>query len=138
LGATLLADCAPRFWTVTKVPSFLATYDVSGESGEVFLLRSRTVLEQVFTGLSAVSALVAAVLWIVASRAEVPAPPGTAGVGGLVGGYLIGLNAKGQRIDLVATPAKQSLWNSRAASAAAITAALGLCSQIAHMIAMSQ
>jgi hypothetical protein len=92
------------------------------------------MLEQVFTGLGAVGALIAAVLWIVASRAEVPAPPETSGIGGLVGGYLIGLNSKGKRIDLIRTPAKQSLWNSRAALAATVTAMFSFCAALAHML----
>jgi hypothetical protein len=105
--------------------------------GWVSLLGELHVLEQIFTGLSALAALISAVLWFIASHAEVPAPPETSGVGGLVGGYLIGLNTKGQRINLVATPAKQSLWNSRAARAAGISAILLVCGQAAHIIALS-
>jgi phosphate/sulfate permease len=87
-----------------------------------------------FTVLGVIAALITAALWIVASLAEVPAPPETSGVGGLVGGYLIGLNPKGKRIELTGTIAKQSLWNSRAAFASAITAVFGACAAVAHIL----
>lgn len=92
------------------------------------------MFEQVFTGLGAIAALIAAVLWIVASRAEVPPPPETSGVGGLIGGYLIGLNPEGKRIDLIGTTAKQSLWNSRAALALTVTAFFSFCATSAHIL----
>lgn len=71
---------------------------------------------------SVLAALIAAVLWFYASKVDVPAPSNTAGVGGLIGGFLIGLNPKNERIDLIATTTTQSLWNARAAFASAISA----------------
>lgn len=92
------------------------------------------MIEQAFTGLGAVAALFAAGLWIVACRAEVPAPPQTSGVGSLLDAYLISLNPKGERIDLIGTTKKQARWNSRAALAAAITAGFGFCAALAHIL----
>ena len=80
------------------------------------------------------AALIAAVLWLIASRAETPAPSETSGVGALIGGYLIGRNHKGDRIDLMETIKKQSTWNSRAALAATITAVFGFCAALAHLV----
>jgi hypothetical protein len=82
------------------------------------------MIEQLFTWLSAVSALVAGFLWWKASTVSFPAPPETAGVGCLMGGYLIS-EIDGKRIDLHATLEAQSKWNSYAAKAATLAAVFG-------------
>lgn len=79
--------------------------------------------ETILTWASAAAALVAAILWVLASRATVPAPPETQGVGALMGGYLISM-VNGKRIDLHATLDLQSKWNAKAACAAALSAFL--------------
>jgi hypothetical protein len=93
--------------------------------------------EVVFSGLSAVCGLASASLWVVASRVEIPAPKESAGVGALLGGYLIGRNSKGERIDLIETPKQQAMWNSRAAVAAAVTSGFAVCALVAHILAAS-
>lgn len=79
------------------------------------------MVELIFSAVSAVAALAAAWLWWKASVVSVPAPPDTHGVGSLLGGYLISM-VDGKRIDLHGTLSKQSLWNTRAATAAMIAA----------------
>ena len=69
--------------------------------------------------LSAIAAIVSAYFWWRASRAAVPVPPGTHGVGALTGGYLISIS-NGVRIDLHATLELQSKYNKWAALAAGI------------------
>src|SRR5258708_4980473 len=80
-------------------------------------------VEQGSLWLSAIAAICAAYLWWRASTATVPAPPGTHGVGALLGGYLISMS-KGARIDLHATMELQSNYNARAAIAAGIASLL--------------
>jgi hypothetical protein len=75
---------------------------------------------------SGVAALVAAFFWAGSTLVEVPAPAETGGVGALLGGWLIALNTKGNRIDLPATLQRQSKWNKWAAWAAAASAILGV------------
>lgn len=74
--------------------------------------------------IAAIGGLVAAWLWWKGTRVEVPAPPETDGVGALMGGYLISVNAKGERYDLHETLKQQSKWNGRAARASAIVAVI--------------
>lgn len=92
------------------------------------------MFELIFTALAAAGALIVAGLWIKASYAEVPAPAETSGVGGLIGGYLIGVNPKGERIDLIGTVQEQSHWNSRAACWSAFPAVCGFCAAVAHVL----
>jgi hypothetical protein len=75
--------------------------------------------------LAAVVAAAAAVLWWISATTSEPAPPDTAGVGALMGGYLISLDRNGRRIDLHKTLEKQSYWSARAAFAAGVSAVLG-------------
>ncbi|MDA9400657.1 hypothetical protein XH79_18170 [Bradyrhizobium sp. CCBAU 45389] len=79
-------------------------------------------------GLTAGLAVLAALLWLKSATVTVPAPADTAGVGALIGGYLISLDKKGQRIDLHETLKKQSSWSAYAAIAAAASA---VCSGLA-------
>lgn len=88
----------------------------------------------IFAGLTALASLIAGILWVQACRSEVPAPSNTAGVGGLIGGYLIGLNSKKQRIDLIGTYEAQSKWNSWAAAATATAAFCASVSFIAQLM----
>ena len=74
---------------------------------------------------AAISAFLAAVFWVMAARAREDAPPETAGVGALLGGYLVSRDAKG-RYDLHRTLEKQSRWNSCAAWSAAVAAVLSI------------
>ncbi|MCS3741980.1 hypothetical protein FHX16_003972 [Rhizobium sp. BK661] len=71
--------------------------------------------------IAALAGLLAALFWYRAAIAEVPAPKDTAGVGALLGGWLISLS-KGKRIDLHKTLELQARWNTRAATAACIGA----------------
>lgn len=80
--------------------------------------------ETALNGGAALAALIAGGLWLYATRVDVPAPAGTGGVGAPMGGYLITLNSKGERIDLHATYLKQGEWNGYAACATAIAAVL--------------
>lgn len=90
----------------------------------------------VFSCLSAIAGAVSAILWVIASRAEVAAPEDSYGVGALLGGYLIGKNSKGDRIDLIETAQQQSVWNSRAASAAAAASIFAVLALIANGLRM--
>jgi hypothetical protein len=74
--------------------------------------------------LAALAAVAAAILWWISATVSEPAPPETAGVGALLGGYLISLDRKGNRIDLHKTLEKQSRWSAWAAIAAGVAAAL--------------
>lgn len=82
----------------------------------------------IFPWLTAISAAVAAGLWVYSSRVSEPAPPETAGVGALSGGYLISRLANGKRIDLHSTLELQSRWSGRAACAAAVSAVFSILS----------
>lgn len=53
----------------------------------------------------------AALAWWWSSRVYAPAGAGTHGVGALLGGDLIGEDARGRRYDVIATAALQSRWN---------------------------
>jgi hypothetical protein len=75
--------------------------------------------------LAAIAATAAAILWWISATISEPAPPETAGVGALLGGYLISLDRNGKRIDLHKTLEKQSYWSARAAIAAGASALLG-------------
>jgi hypothetical protein len=75
--------------------------------------------------MAAAAAIVAAVFLIMSAVAKEPAPQGTEGVGGLLGGYLIVRDARGRRLDLPRTLQKQSKWNRWAAISAAVGAILG-------------
>ncbi len=56
-------------------------------------------VHNIIAWLATISAVLAGVFWVLAARARVDAPPGTAGVGALMGGYLVSQDAKG-RYDL--------------------------------------
>ena len=90
------------------------------------------MLEQLGTWVAAGFAAISGVLWVIAARAEVPAPPNTSGVGAPFGGYLISRNANGERIDLHETYKKQSYWNSHAAYGSALAAMFTALALIAH------
>lgn len=79
------------------------------------------------------SALLAAVFWAKASRAYVPAPEDTSGVGALLGGYLIS-EVNGKRIDLHKTLELQSKWNAYGAVAAAAAAVFSGLPPLANFI----
>lgn len=70
---------------------------------------------------SAFFGLLAALFWYWSAKAKVLAPPDTAGVGSLLGGYVIS-KIGDERIDLHATLEEQSTWNSRAAAMACLGA----------------
>jgi hypothetical protein len=74
--------------------------------------------------IAAFAAIVAAGFWIMSAVAKEPAPKQTAGVGALLGGYLIVRDAHGNRLDLPRTLQKQSMWNRWAAISAAAGAVL--------------
>lgn len=87
-----------------------------------------TASMHVWPWLTAISAAIAAGLWICSARVTTPAPANTAGFGALPGGYLISMTAKGVRIDLHATLMLQSKWSGRAALAAAASAVCSILS----------
>lgn len=68
------------------------------------------------------SAFASACMWIKSARAKVLADDSTAGVGALMGGYLIIQGDKGERIDMHETFNEQSRWNAYAAYSAAVCA----------------
>ena len=70
-----------------------------------------------------IAAATSASFWIISARAKVLSE-GTSGFGALVGGYLVVPGPKGERIDLIHSVRKQSIWNTRAAFASAATAVL--------------
>lgn len=67
--------------------------------------------------------ILAALLWI-KSPTEKVLSPNTSGWGALVGGLVVVPGPKGERLDLIGTFHKQSLWNARAAKATALAALL--------------
>lgn len=74
-----------------------------------------------FSIASAVFAVLSGVFWVCSARAETKAPPGSAPGSGW-GGYMVGLNARGEPVDLVSSLHSQWRWNSRAAWSAALAA----------------
>jgi len=79
-------------------------------------------LKIALTFLVGLSALASAFMWIKSARAKVLADDSTAGVGALMGGYLIIQGLKGERIDMHETFTQQSRWNAYAAYSAAVCA----------------
>jgi len=78
------------------------------------------ILRLVVGTVATVAAIFSGVWWVKAAKAEVPAQ-GNAGVGW--GGVPVNvLNAKGQVIDFIQSFQLQSMYNSRAAMAAAVSA----------------
>jgi hypothetical protein len=86
-------------------------------------------LTAIFSGMSAAFSFVAAIFWIRSATTETLAS-GRGGSGSGFDGYLVGLNAHGNPVDLVPTLQAQSLWNSRAAIWAAIAALM----QVAEVV----
>jgi len=72
--------------------------------------------------LTAVAATIAAAMWFKSAVVSVPAPADTAGVGALLGGYLISRDKKGRRIDLHETLREQSRWSAYGTIAAGVSA----------------
>ena len=72
---------------------------------------------------SAFFAVLAAIFWIISTRVERKAAPGSPPGSGW-DGYMVGLNAKGEPVHLVETLRAQWLWSSLAAWSAAATALL--------------
>jgi len=80
-------------------------------------------LKLVISALGAISATLSGIWWIKAARVKVLGQ-GNEGVG--FGGTPVNVrNEKGEIINFLATYALQSKWNSRAASASAVSAILG-------------
>jgi hypothetical protein len=72
---------------------------------------------------TAIFAFLAAVFWIISSRVEEKADPGSAPGSGL-DGYMVRLNPNGVPVHLVGTLRKQRFWSSRAPWSAAAAALL--------------
>jgi hypothetical protein len=81
--------------------------------------------------LSVIFGAAAAGAWWWSAQVQAPAPAGSAGVGALLGGDLVGLDKKGRRYDIMETAILQAKWNRTAALCAAAAALLqGLSSAI--------
>jgi hypothetical protein len=65
--------------------------------------------QAIFTWAAALSSIIAVALWITSTMVREPAPKETAGVGALLGGYLIVRDGRGRRLDLPGTLQRQSL-----------------------------
>ena len=81
-------------------------------------------MSQIFAIAATAVAVMAAIFWIRSAIVSVPAPEGTSGVGALYGGYLIGQDRRGNRIDLLETYKRQSFWNTLAATTTAVSSLL--------------
>lgn len=89
-------------------------------------------LKKVVVAVALGAGAVSAYCWVMSAKAEVAASPDTDGVGAVLGGDIIIKNTAGERIDLIETMAKQSMWNRWAAVSAAIAA----CAQALSVVAV--